>query len=892
MKKIIITGLLSLFVGSSFANTAHILPKQELQKMNANHKVKKHKPLKEKTLLGHSITVVKDKYIPLSKQVRTPISINTRNMNLHRVPKAMFGSSSCWQLVQQSGGQNYTTTINSTQWWSTGNITFSVQNTCNTAQNPAGIVIDLSNLLMNGAAVSNLQVSQPSGTLSSPNTPYTNIIAVAGLNPTLTVQNPNGTTTSCTNGNGWACVNPNNMLTYSVDVSTSSPIVSLTVGSVALAGATPTPQPPNTGQLNITIDATALQAPCQSTSCNIQMQLVDATGNVVESGSINPATTATEQVTFQNLLPGTYTMQVISGSIPALSGLTVNTIYNPSANIAVTNNTISTGEIDFTVQNTIVQSTLNINLANVFQASTFANIGLMKGQAIDKTTNAVTPFQIGLGGSTSLTQLTAGHSYTLQIQGIADPATAVYYAPFNQTVSMPSNGTPVTLNLTYSATPSSVLQSTTFTEKMSNGGLLPTSPLSLQFGSTNNYYKYNTDTLLNSGTFAFDQADSIAVTTSAPIGYSVSSTNPFVISTTVGGSIPAQTITLQALASGSLMVGYLSNSYGIGSSVYTQISQAAQAGYNVVVIAFAMLQNTTPMTWYGDQFLAYTSWQTFGTCPQAINYMTQDIANAKQYYGLKYAIASVGGANSTFDISQVSTTQQIQTMAQNIVSFLQQYSLDGIDFDIEQPMNGTTFAQLLAAIKAINPNIIISAPPQANSVGAATTDVAFVTTATDQDYTQAIQGGYFNYLWLQAYNTGNTSNQIMYNGVLTDETMPEYIPAAYFYFLGQLSAQPPVTVPSNTRFIIGEPSQIDAGGLATVWHNPNYSSTTAVYQALAQNYQAISAQSNGAMTWSINQDIDAGCQFASNVGKVFGITNISCPTNGDSYHGSLNPNNC
>lgn len=150
----------------------------------------------------------------------------------------------------------------------------------------------------------------------------------------------------------------------------------------------------------------------------------------------------------------------------------------------------------------------------------------------------------------------------------------------------------------------------------------------------------------------------------------------------------------------------------------------------------------------------------------------------------------------------------------------------------------------------------------------------------------------FNYLWLQAYNTGNTSNQIMYNGVLTDETMAEYIPAAYFYFIGKASAQPPVTVPSNTQFIIGEPSQIDAGGLATVWHNPNYSSTTAVYQALATNYQAIQTQSNGAMTWSINQDIDAGCNFASYVGKVFGITNIQCPTNGDSYHGSLNPNNC
>lgn len=892
LKHIAIVILACLMKVAFAANPNILLPLTEVQKLNLEHK--KADALKDakkygKKLKGSSNTVkIYQKFVPISAQRYTPVSINTRMLmkrgGSNGIQKGLKADTSCLLLVQQSSGNNYNININSNAWWSTGTITFGVQNTCNSPQELNNVIVALGNLQMNGSTVpqSNIGINGESGS------PYLTASVVAGANAQVSLSTPSCSGQYCS----WAELQPNAIVTMNIGVTYSGVINSLTIGSVSIMGATPPAPTPAPGQLNVNINSQTLQSFCLSTqNCAIQMNLLDPSGNVIESGIVNPAVNPTVQQQYQNLLPGNYTMVVVPSTLPTPpQGAMINYTYAPSANIVINSNTTSTGTIQFAYTPATPTGSVLINLATVSQASTFANIGSMSGQLIDQTTQNVLPFQISLGGFASVSNLVIGHSYVMQIQGIADPLTNVFYAPVNQSFTV-SSSSQIVKNITYAATSSNNLISVNFTESVNNGGIIPSTPLSLQFGSNNNYYKYNVDSFTNSATMKLDKNDTIAVTVSAPKGYSLSSTNPFVINTSIS-TIPTQAIVLQSVSNSSLLVGYLSNSYGIGQSVYTEISQAAQAGYNVVVIAFAMLQNTTPMTWYGDQFLAYTSWQTFTTCPTAVNTVVQDIATAKQYYGLKYVLVSVGGATDTFDISQVSTSSQIQTMAQNVVSFVNQYGLDGIDFDIEAPINGQTFAQLLIAIKAINPNIIISAPPQANSVSSSTTDVAFVTTGTDQDYTQAITQGSFDYLWLQAYNTGNTSNQIMYNGQLTDETMAEYIPASYYYFTSQLSAKPPVTVPSGTRFIIGEPSQVDAGGLATVWHNPNYATTADVYQALAQNYNTVLAQSNGAMTWSINQDIDIGCQFASNVGKVLGITTIVCPTNGDTYHGTLNPNNC
>ncbi len=335
-----------------------------------------------------------------------------------------------------------------------------------------------------------------------------------------------------------------------------------------------------------------------------------------------------------------------------------------------------------------------------------------------------------------------------------------------------------------------------------------------------------------------------------------------------------------------LMVGYLSNSYGIGHSVYTEISQAAAAGYNTVVIAFAVVNGEDPVQFYGNQFLAYTNYETFATCPAAVNAMKSDIDKAKAN-GLKYVLASVGGANNTFNIS---STDDLDVVAQRMVDFLNEFGLDGFDFDIEFTQTGlaTQLDTLIQALKSKKAGIIISAAPQANSIdNTDPTQVSLVSTGTSQIYSQAIENHGFDYIWLQAYNTGPATNQI--NG--TNELDAEYIQEAYPYFV---ESQTYVNIPASTKFIIGEPVTTSAGGDATVWHNPAYANADAVYTALAASYSVLSQnnQLHGAMGWSINQDIDEGCQFSSHIASIAaGISSITCPTNGGTYHGGVCPQN-
>lgn len=848
---------------------------------------------------------VKQQFVSQTSQSYTPSSsgvvfgtTTTANTNKNVVASKLSESgNSCLTLVS-TGGQNYQTNINSTQWWSTATVTVTLTNTCTSAQQISNLAVLFTNLQMNGAAVPESEINA----LQTSGAPSMVTAFAAGANPLLTIS----TATCSQYCTGWAEVAAGGNITFNLQISNSGPINSLTLGSASIQGDSPAPIPPGPGlpgTLDVTLEASQLQNLCGTESCNLQVNIISPTNDVVATAGINPSITPVLPTIVQNLLPGTYTLVVVPSSMPEIpTGAAIIPTYAPAAQVAVSSNATTNATVTFqyTTAPTATGSA-NITLNSTGINAVFNNIGSIQGQLVDTTTKVATPFQITLGGSTTVNQLVIGHSYTLSLQGLGDPQTGTYYQSItNQTVAI-TNATPVAVPLQYSNASVPTTQ-VAFSEKGAANA-----NITLAFGSNNQYYKYNTDNItFTSGatqSLSFPTNDPVAVTITGPAGYNITSGNPVIVNS--GGTVLPVTITLAPITQNGLMVGYLTNSYGIGNSIYTTISQAAQAGYNVVVVAFAVLQNTTPMTWYGNQFLAYTSWQTFSACPAAVNVVVNDIQNAKKLYGLKYALASVGGQNSTFSMTNTSPTAILQ-MAQNVVSFVNQYGLDGIDFDIEQQVDGNSFAALVQAIRNAKPGIIISAAPQAFSTSqpTVTTDVAFVTTGSSTDYNAAFQAQttgniLFNFLWLQAYNTGSTQNQIMYNGQLVDETMAQYIPASFLYFTGQLTAQPVQPVPAGSIFLIGEPSQVDAAGTASVWHNPSYANATATYQAMASAYTTLTqlpqpqqAQFGGAMTWSINQDIDAGCNFASKIGVVFGITSITCPTNGTTYHGTLNPNNC
>lgn len=827
--------------------------------------------------------VQKQVFVSQSNQILTPVSASTNfslaganaNANVKAQKSSLNATNSCLQLVQQEpSGQNYSTAFGGSQYWSTASITFGLQNICDT---PQGFT---ANVILNNALINGSEITSTSSSVSQSGPLYMNTSVAGGSSPVITI-----TTPSYPNSASWAQLAPGAIQTFTVQTAYSSLINSLTVSSVSIAGA-PAPTPVVPGSLQLTVDASQIAAACGSSNCNnLQVNLISPSSVIVASESVNPAVNPVVQYNVQNLAPGQYSVTV--NNVPTLPNGTINYAYQPSSTVAVAAGNLSYESVVFSYTPTAVNNSVALNLAAIVgpNNSRFES-SVILGRIINNTNNVVSTFQLNLGSSQTISsQALPNGTYTLEVQGVGDAASGIYYAPIIQPLVISSANTSVNLKYGNQLSPSQLSEVSFSVNNAINGQ-------TIAFGSDYKYYVYNVDNLV-SGTYLFPESDSVHVNVSSISGYTTATNpTPLVISSTGPASA---TVTNTAVAGNNLMVGYLSNSYGIGSSIYTTVSQAAQAGYNTVVVAFAQLDNNAPLQFYGDQFLAYTSWQTFSACPAAISSMTNDIANAKKAYGLKYALASVGGATNLLTLTPGVANPQL--IAQNVVSFLNTYGLDGIDFDVEEQIDPTLFAQVLAAIKQLNPNVIITAAPQSNGTG--NNNALLVTTALQNNYNQAISQGLFNYIWLQGYNTGGYT--LSYASQQCDETMACFIPAALGFYTSPLAVQAQgnlgVQVPSNTYFVVGEPATAVAAGLATVWHNSSYANDQAVYSALAQNYTTAMSmpQNGGAMTWSINQDIDGGCGFANSVAPVVsGISQsqIVCPTNGTTYHGTTNPNNC
>jgi len=811
-------------------------------------------------------------FISQTSQLLTPLSartdFNSNDTATHTIKNKAAADNACIALVSGSNNKNYQTTINSSQYWSTGSVAFELKNTCNSAQ-AFSVNVVLNDLQVNGSPVSSSSLST-----SQNSNPYmTTEVVGAAVSPIVTVSTPSCDGDYC----DWAKLGAGATSTIIVQTSYSGLINSLTVSNISLGNTpAPPPTPVEPGNLSLTLNADELSSLCNTTSCNLKVNVLSPANVVVATESINPAINKSAIYTISNLAVGQYSIVVVPDSIPSVTGGTISYTYYPAASFAIDSETTSYESVNFTYSANPTANMVKVNLATIANAAMFED-SVILGRVLDSGNNVVQNIQLGLGKTSTITSnaLIQGDSYTLQIQGLADPKSKTYYSPIIQKFTIDSSETD--LNESYSVLPQKSLFPVQFNIVNPESGQM------VSFASDYNYFAYHTEAL-ESGIYYFPESDIINANISSVTGYSTStSPSPLIIGRSSGSS--ANVINTPIAATG-MMTGYLSNSYGIGRSVYTTISEAAQAGYNTQVIAFAELNNEKPLQFYGDQFLAYTSWQTFSACPSAAATLKNDIANAKKNYGLKYVLVSVGGANSTLDLSG---NPNPKIVAQNVINFLDQYDLDGIDFDVEQKLDPVLLQSILQNIKTLRPNVIITAAPQANMSGNA---VQFVTTSTYTDYNQSIAAGLFDFIWLQAYNTGG--NDLPYMGNLYQQYDPQYVPASYYYFTNPTT---PGYVPAGTMLAIGEPATEAAAGDATVWHNPLYTTPQQVYQALAQNYSLLNGekQYGGAMTWSINQDIDGGCGFANNIAPVVGgisSSQIVCPTNGNTYHGELNPNNC
>ena len=463
--------------------------------------------------------------------------------------------------------------------------------------------------------------------------------------------------------------------------------------------------------------------------------------------------------------------------------------------------------------------------------------------------NATSPSTYSINwGETKVIKVTAGSTYKLWSTELTD--NNLIYTP-NYTESQPYNFTPkedtaMTATVSFVAKPIPTVNAT-----INIGG----KALPENFQTTiklvgNKGQKYSFDNL-GAGEQSIEVQDGVYNLTAS--SYKDGSTqyvsalqNPYTISS--GSTID---LNFSEMAQ-KLAVGYLENN----TSPYIKISEANQKGYNVIVVAFAVVSGST-IKLYDNVFLPYQPyWQDL--TPEQIQNMTADIDLAKKQpkNPLRYVLASVGGEANTFAPGGADYT----VVAKNMVDFLHTYHFDGFDFDLEVVPAEVTddyLSKLITEIRRLDPGVIITSAPQVNNVNGS---LNYVNTGVQQVYTKAIDKGLFDYIFVQEYNTGG--NYVDAQGVLcngkqegcVDETSPEFIVNS-FYALKKVT-------PSSTLIVPGEPATANAAGAATVYH-PADGKVDNVYTLMGENYKLLLSdpQFGGAMTWSIRMDITGGYPF-------------------------------
>jgi len=459
----------------------------------------------------------------------------------------------------------------------------------------------------------------------------------------------------------------------------------------------------------------------------------------------------------------------------------------------------------------------------------------------------------------------SGAPWTLKTPMVYDSSAGQEYSPSEstQTIPAPAGSSPISVALTYSPAgactteqlsiqTSGLPQSTTtsFTATDANPGQPPLS-VTIQNGSS------NLNICQDGEVWSLNPANSQAYLGTA---------NPRSITANQASENINVTYSDKPLTSG-LLVGYLQN-WGTQIS----ISQAAQMGYNVVVLAFACLSENTgnsgctsgKVDFYNGSFPGYTT-------PKD---MLNDIANAKANYGLKYVLASFGGA--TIADYYLDNQGSATNLAKDVVAtFLNPYGLDGIDLDDEKSLTSDgpamkSFLQALKQLKLSNgATPLVSSAPQFNSIGPS--DLELVSTGTNTAYNDALKARLFDYVFVQGYNTpGNYINDC-------DELMPCFITQGGAY-LGTPSN--PSVIPLTTTIIMGNPaSSAPSAAGSSVFQNAKIANP---YQALANEYSlaVLNPRLGGAMTWSITEDADAQCQFSKAMAPVItGVdpSTLQCP---------------
>lgn len=793
---------------------------------------------------NNSNSTTQNIYVPESAQVRTPVSSNTKlntkpsnNVSSLNSGIALAStSSSCIQLYQYPNGQYYSENFNTTNVnWETGTIQIGLTNTCSSPESFTATVT-YNNPSFNGGA---MPTTGYSTTQSGPL-----YLTVSG-STTSGVMEINASTPTCTGSScGYAQLLPESTQFINAVLSYGGAINSLTISGVSLSvqGAT---GESSAGTLNLTLNAAQAESGCTSSNaCNLQVNVISPANVVVATASVNPYTSATSSYSISNLLPGQYSLVVVESSIPSSN---FSYTYSPNATISVGSGTTSSGTVNFSYTQTA--NTVSVNLNNSILPTGFSN-NIVLGRILNSSGAVVQNLQFSESSpvaSVSSTALSNG-TYTLQIQGLGNPLSGVYYAPIVESFNITESAT--NLTPTYATQMTSGLY--TITANVES----PISGQTVAFGSDSDYYSYAT-TNLASGIYTFPSNDTVHATAGNEIGYTaVVSPSPLVISSAIAGT--TVTIVIKSSTNSYMAVGYID---GTAPGAFTTIPCSAFAQYDMLIIGFSSCNADNVSCAENADSGLLSMFQTVSSCakPGAILSL------------------SVGGENGS---SSFGTTANMTTLAQSLVNdvawlnsqITTSTKITGIDLDIEVGSSSANITPLAQALH--NAGMIVSIAPMASGTSAAissTSPTNFILTGggATNDYAPAIAAGYVNYINLQAYNSGpgaitingySESNVNFHSAAAEAMSNLVYSGSCGTLTNGNYNNGYPVCIPNTTKILIGTVANSIAGGTYTMWNGETQSAAgnAAVLQAYTSAVQAAkqSPYFGGIMVWSLGNDYD------------------------------------
>ena len=523
------------------------------------------------------------KNIPVALQLKTAASAYAPTTSTNASAN-IATSTSCGVVV--TAANPIVSALNSTQWWSTANISFNVTNTCEAPISFTNLDVKVKGIALNNNGVSGLTIGSIA---QSGQGPWSNVnTTTSGNDIDVVISTPACTGDYCS----WAQLPAGQTRTFSLSTSASGPMNSLTVASISVDGnvepVTPTVTPTvtpviATGTLTIKYSTeTSLTQECATaTTCPVILKVLDpSTTQVLDTESFDLKTLANNSISLGTLLPGNYTIIVDASGLPAGSAY----VTTPTSGVvAVSANNTSTASVNFSytapaaVMHSLTLSAVNPD-ANSFKSTTSLN-----AEVIDNTVNQTYTVSVPFGSTAKLSNFLESHTYTIVSQGVANAATGAYYSGYYLADQTINKDTTKVLTLT-KVTPD---LSTVFTVSgLESNVTAPT--LSLAENSTGStsqsfttFYQFEPVSLAT-GTYKFLSSQAVTINVTNPTGYTLSSINPIVVT---GGTTPVTTVTVTyAKSTNNATYDFTSKFQGGAGSTITLTNTSAFINPQVAVI--------------------------------------------------------------------------------------------------------------------------------------------------------------------------------------------------------------------------------------------------------------------------------------------------------------------